>query len=76
MKRNPDDRSDNVERIQENIDNTIENISNADEMISNTSDEKMQRELQDKNKRREEALDSMRKEIRDEATASTERENE
>lgn len=33
MKRNPDDRSDNVERIQENIDNTIRNMELAEEII-------------------------------------------
>ena len=39
-KPNPDDRSDNVEKIQKNIDRTILNIELAEDMISNTSDEK------------------------------------
>ncbi|MGI5877041.1 MAG: small acid-soluble spore protein Tlp [Christensenellales bacterium] len=67
MKRNPDDRSDNVERIQHNIDMTIRNMQLADEMIETTSDEKMKQALIDKNRRRRQALEGMRQEIRQEA---------
>ena len=67
MKNNPDDRSNNVERIQKNINHTIENIRLADEMIEKTSDEKTRRDLARKNERREEALEGLREEIRDEA---------
>lgn len=67
MKSKPDDRSDNVERIQENIDNTIKNIRLADEMIEKTPDKNMKKELECKNHRREEALSGMRTEIKDEA---------
>ncbi len=63
----PDDRSDNVERIQDNITMTIQNIHRADEMIKKTSDSKMKKELEEKNKRRQDALKGMRSEIRDEA---------
>lgn len=69
MKNKPDDRRDNVDRIQNNITNTIKNIHLADEMIEITDDEKMKNELMEKNKRREKALDSMRLEIKDEAMA-------
>lgn len=69
MKPNPDDRSDNVERIQKNINNTILNIELADDMIANTSDEKLKKELQAKNERRAETLDSLRAEIKDETNA-------
>lgn len=69
MKINPDDRSDNVEKIQENIDMTIRNMNLAEEMIEKTSDEKMKEELIEKNERRRQALDDMRNEIRDEAIA-------
>jgi small acid-soluble spore protein (thioredoxin-like protein) len=68
MKHNPDDRRDNVERIQFNIDHTIQNIDLAEEIIAKTDDPKTKQALQQKNERREEALDSMRVEIRDEAT--------
>lgn len=64
----PDDRSDNVERIQENITMTIQNIHRADEMIKKTSDDKMKNELEEKNKRRQAALKGLRSEIRDEAS--------
>lgn len=67
MKHNPDDRRDNVERIQLNIDHTIKNIDLAEEIISKTDDPKTKEALQQKNERREEALERMRLEIRDEA---------
>lgn len=67
MKHNPDDRSDNVERIQFNIDNTIRNIDLAEDIIAETDDPKTKKALQEKNERREEALARMRVEIRDEA---------
>ena len=69
MTDNPDDRRDNVEKIQEHIDNTIHNIELADDMISNTSDKKLRKELQNKNERREKAVDSMKKEMIGEAWA-------
>lgn len=69
MKANPDNRRDNVERIQGNIDHTIKNMRKADEMIEETSDGTMKKDLQKKNDRRDEALKGMRSEIRDEASA-------
>ncbi|MGI5848788.1 MAG: small acid-soluble spore protein Tlp [Christensenellales bacterium] len=67
MKSKPDDRSNNVERIQRNIDMTIYNMELADELIAKTSDEKMKKTLTEKNERRRRALEGMRREIRDEA---------
>lgn len=67
MKHNQDDRRDNVDKIQDNISNTIQNIHLAEEMIEKTVDEKNREELIEKNERREEALNSMRKEIKEEA---------
>jgi small acid-soluble spore protein (thioredoxin-like protein) len=66
-KPNPDDRRDNVEKIQYNIDMIIENTERANEMIAETSDEKTIQALTEKNERREAALQSLRDEIRDEA---------
>ena len=68
-KPNPDNREDNVERIQKNINMTIHNMEAADEMIAKTPDAKMKKTLEGKNERRRQALDGMRKEIRDEARA-------
>jgi small acid-soluble spore protein (thioredoxin-like protein) len=59
----PDDRSDNVDRIQENINMTIKNLELGEEMIANTSDEKMKENVKAKNDRRFEALDAMKHEI-------------
>jgi small acid-soluble spore protein (thioredoxin-like protein) len=67
LKNNPDNRKDNVENIQKNIDATIKNIHLANEMIEKTSDEKTKKSLSDKNQKREQALNGMRHEIKDEA---------
>jgi small acid-soluble spore protein (thioredoxin-like protein) len=67
MKHNPDDRRDNVERIQFNIDHTLKNIELAEEMMAETDDPKTIQALKKKNERREDALERMRLEIRDEA---------
>lgn len=67
MKHKPDDRSDNVDRIQFNINHTIKNMELAEEMIEKTSDPKTKDDLKEKNERRREALNSMRVEIQDEA---------
>lgn len=66
-KTKPDDRRDNVDKIQFNIDNTIKNYELAEELIAKTDDEKLKQDLIEKNKRRLESLDSMRAEIKDEA---------
>ncbi len=67
MKNKPDDRSDNVDKIQYNIDKTIQNYEIAEEVIGETDNEKTKKDLSEKNERREEALNNMRKEIKDEA---------
>jgi len=69
MKPNPDDRKDNVDRIQRNIDMTLHNIEAAEEMIDETDNPKTKEELRAKNERREQALKGFRKEIKDEADA-------
>lgn len=66
---NPDNREDNVERIQHNINMTLHNMEAADEMIAQTPDENMKETLIEKNERRRQALDGMRSEIQDEAKA-------
>lgn len=70
MKSNPDNRADNLDRIQHNIDMTIDNIHRSKEMIEKTSDQKMKQTLKDKNERRMDALGGMRNEIKDEANAA------
>lgn len=65
----PDDRRDNVDKIQYNIDHTISNYRETEDLIEKTDDGKTRRELEEKNKRREESLSGMKREIREEAVA-------
>lgn len=65
----PDDRRDNVDKIQYNINHTISNYRETEELIDKTDDEKAKRELEEKNKRREQSLSGMKREVRDEAIA-------
>lgn len=67
MRIKPDDRRDNVDRIQHTIDNTIENFRLTEDAIEESDDEKYKEVLEEKNHRREESLDSLKTEIRDEA---------
>ncbi|MGI6577964.1 MAG: small acid-soluble spore protein Tlp [Eubacteriales bacterium] len=69
MKPNPDDRRDNVKKIQKHINHTIKNMELAEEMIAETDDPKTRDDLIEKNKRRERALEGFRNEIKDEAKA-------
>ncbi|MEH7418903.1 small acid-soluble spore protein Tlp [Neobacillus drentensis] len=66
-KPNPDDRSDNVEKLQAMITNTIENMEAAEESLALTDSETQKQQIQAKNERRRESLDSFRSEIKDEA---------
>ncbi|MDF2946093.1 MAG: small acid-soluble spore protein Tlp [Bacillales bacterium] len=65
-KPNPDDRSDNVEKIQEIIVNTIDNYHKAEESLKFGS-EKDIKDVREKNKRREESINSLRSEVKEEA---------
>lgn len=71
MKNNPDDRSDNVDKIQKNIDMTIRNMELGEELISKTPDSRARQSLIEKNERRRQALRGMRHEIKDEADFQT-----
>ena len=68
QKPNPDDRSDNVEKLQDMVQNTIENIEEAKESMEFATDEEKQR-IQEKNARRNESIESFRSEIQDESAA-------
>jgi len=64
-KPNPDDRSDNVEKLQEMIANTDDNIRKAEATLDNLNgDDRAQVEA--KNERRRESIDAFRSEIHDE----------
>lgn len=64
----PDDRSDNVEKLQSMVQNTIENIEEAQDTMQFASQEERGR-IEAKNARREESIHAMREEIKDEAQA-------
>lgn len=69
MKNKPDDRRNNVNRIQDNISNTIENFHLANEAIEESDDEKYKKTLEAKNDRRQDAIDGMKSEMKDESIA-------
>lgn len=62
----PDDRSDNVDKLQQMVQNTLENIDEAEETMSESSVEANE-EIKAKNQRRAEAVEAMRHEIKDES---------
>lgn len=62
---NPDDRSDNVEKLQNMVQETIENLEESHETMKFASGEEKEL-IAEKNKRREEAIEGMREEIKDE----------
>jgi small acid-soluble spore protein (thioredoxin-like protein) len=58
------DKIDNVDEIQENISNTIDNVKLAKKVIEKTEDEKLRKTLEEKNERRQDAINVMRTEIK------------
>lgn len=63
----PDDRSDNVEKLQGMVQNTIQNMEESVSTLNNTDLSQAEKEaIQNKNKRRLEAVESFREEIKDE----------
>jgi len=64
---NPDDRSDNVEKLQEMIHNTIENMERAEETLALSDSDETKKQVEEKNARRRESIEAMRMEVKDEA---------
>jgi small acid-soluble spore protein (thioredoxin-like protein) len=65
-KPNPDDRSDNVQKLQEMVQNTIGNMEKAEATAELSTDEE-KANIEAKNERRRESIEAMRSEIKDEA---------
>lgn len=66
----PDDRSDNVEHLQDAVQNTIENLNEAEDYLSEHADEIGSTErsrIEEKNGNRRESIRGFRSEIKDEA---------
>jgi small acid-soluble spore protein (thioredoxin-like protein) len=66
MKGRQSNRSHNVKTSKNNIDRTSQNIEFADELIADTSSMQTRSELAAQNKRREQALDGLYREVKDE----------
>lgn len=67
----PDNRSDNVRKIQNTIDNTLQNINEAEDYTKAHSEElstQEKNEIVNKNERRRKSIDGLRSEIKDEAS--------
>lgn len=67
----PDDRSDNVEKLDHMIGETLQNKNEARDYLKAHADEmseEQKRQIKEKNRRREEAVEGFRQEIQDEAT--------
>ena len=62
---NPDNRSDNAEKLQEMVQNTVDNFNEAKE-TAELSNEKIVA-IEAKNQRRLESIDSLKSEIKDES---------
>ncbi|WP_306220151.1 small acid-soluble spore protein Tlp [Cohnella sp. WQ 127256] len=66
----PDDRSDNVAKLQDAVQNTIENLGESEHYLDEHSVELSPQETQtltNKNEKRREAISSLKSEIEDEA---------
>ncbi|MEK4950303.1 small acid-soluble spore protein Tlp [Bacillus sp. FSL W8-1127] len=65
---NPDDRSDNVEKLQNMIHHTIENMERAEESMAYTDSKEQLEKIKEKNERRRQSIEGFRNEIKDEAS--------
>lgn len=66
----PDNRSDNVEKLQDNIQNTIRNFREGQEYLSEHANEitgEEKRQIEEKNARRLDSIRGFREEVKDEA---------
>lgn len=66
----PDDRSDNVEKLQDSIQDTIENFREGQDYLSEHADEisgDEKRQVEEKNENRLRAIEGFREEAKDEA---------
>jgi small acid-soluble spore protein (thioredoxin-like protein) len=69
----PDDRSDNVEKLQETVQNTIDNLEESESYLDEHAEELSPEEVQtltNKNENRRDAIPGLRSEIKDEARAN------
>ncbi|WP_123040653.1 small acid-soluble spore protein Tlp [Cohnella candidum] len=66
----PDDRSDNVEKLQEMVQNTIDNLEESEDYLDEHAEEIAPQEreaIEQNNDNRRESIEGFRSEIQDEA---------
>lgn len=66
----PDNRADNVEKLQDMVQDTLQNLHEAEDYLDEHADEISSTELNDiqqKNANRRESIEGFREEIKDEA---------
>ncbi|WP_274650668.1 small acid-soluble spore protein Tlp [Paenibacillus humicola] len=66
----PDDRADNVEHLQQAVHNTEENLHEAQHYLDEHAEEispKEKRDVEAKNEQRQQSMEDMKAEIKDEA---------
>lgn len=66
----PDDRSDNVEKLQDNIQNSIQNFREGQDYLSEHADEisgEEKQHIEEKNAKRLNSIRGFREEVKDEA---------
>ncbi|WP_379156412.1 small acid-soluble spore protein Tlp [Paenibacillus sp. sgz5001063] len=71
----PDNRSDNVEHLQQSIQHTMQNLHEAEDYLNEFSSEissKEREQIEAKNERRKESIKGFREEVKDEAAHSEE----
>lgn len=62
---NPDYRRSEDERVKTKINKTLHNAEVADEIIKKTDDDRLKNTLKEKNSRRQDAVNKMREEIKE-----------
>ncbi|NBI27826.1 small acid-soluble spore protein Tlp [Chengkuizengella marina] len=78
MKAKPDNRDDNVEKLQEAVQNTIGNLRESEDYLEEFGDEignHEQQDIESKNERRKQSIQGLREEIKDEAQAEQQRDS-
>lgn len=66
----PDNRADNVDKLQDMVQNTLENAEESEEYLAEFAEElpaSQVRQMREKNERRRQSAEGFREEIKDEA---------
>lgn len=79
MMAKPDNRDDNVEKLQEAVQNTIGNLREAEDYLEEFGNDELvkneQQAIEAKNERRKQSIEGFREEIKEEAQAEQQRDS-